>query len=280
MADPIVKSTPLTWYVENIAAFGSIVTAIAIVWLLIFIYRRSGSLLFLRDWVWRFFGGQPHFETERFERMRKDLRELEYFRYEFNVPATTLREADLAEAWMYENGFPPRDFGRVKHYIDWSNFAALSFITRRFSRWRTNALFILALILLIGVAVALPLSESRFLMVSLKNAPDAPSFYLSQDGVKFGLWTDKRLTVEQCRSSESLRSYVLPGLPEEKLDIICSFFLDKTYSQYVREGLSEQRALLFWFVLLSMGAMIGIVLVIARMEVAGRLHQRWLANQP
>lgn len=278
MADPIVKSTPLTWYVENLAALSSIATLVAIVWLLGFIYRRSGSLLFLRDWVWRFFGGKPHFETQRFERMRKDLRELEYYRYEFNIPANTLLEADQAEEWMYDNGFSPREFGRVKHYIDWRDFTALCFITRRFSQWRINTLFILAMALLVGVAVALPLTDTKYLMVSLKNAPQTPSFYLSEDNVKFGLWSDARLTVDQCRTSAALQPFIQPDFPEKKLDIICSFFIDKTYSQYVRDGLSEQRGLLLGFVFLSMFGMIVLVLFIARMEVARKLYRQWQAQ--
>jgi hypothetical protein len=274
MAEPIVKSTPLTWYVEHFAF-----TFLAIAGLLIFIYRRSGSLLFLRDWIWRFFGGKTRFETERFERMRKDLRELEYYRYEFNIPAKTLREADLAEDWMYSNEFAPRDFGRVKRYIEWGDFTALNFITRRFAQWRINCFFVLAFVLLAGVAIAVPLIESKYLMVSLKNAPDAPSFYLSEDNVKFGIWSDNVLMVEHCRSSESLQAFLLPGLPEEKLDIICSFFLDKNYNKYVREGLSEQRGLLFSLVLVSMAWMIYLVILIARMEVARRLYRQWQANQ-
>ncbi|MDP0941746.1 hypothetical protein, partial [Klebsiella quasipneumoniae] len=78
---------------------------------------------------------------------------------------------------------------------------ALCFITRRFSQWRINTLFILAMTLLMGVAVALPLTDTKYLMVSLKNAPQTPSFYLSEDNVKFGLWSDARLTVDQCRTS-------------------------------------------------------------------------------
>lgn len=278
MTAPISKSTPLTWYVENFPALSGIVTLLAVVWLLCFIYRRSGSLLFLRDWIWRFFGGQPHFETERFERMRKDLRELEYYRYEFNIPANTLQDADSAEEWMYNNGFTPRDFGRVKRYIDWSDFTALSFITRRFAQWRTNCCFLLAIVLLAGVAITPPLIESGYLMVSLKNSPESPSFYLSEENVKFGIGSDARLTVEQCRSSGSLQAFILPGLPEEKLDVICSFFIDKNYSKYVRDGLSEQRGLLLWFALLSMGGMIWLVILIARMEVARKLYRQWLAR--
>ena len=279
MAEPIVKSTPLTWYVEHFAFFSGAFTFLAIAGLLIFIYRRSGSLLFLRDWIWRFFGGKTRFETERFERMRKDLRELEYYRYEFNIPAKTLREADLAEDWMYSNEFAPRDFGRVKRYIEWGDFTALNFITRRFAQWRINCFFVLAFVLLAGVAIAVPLIESKYLMVSLKNAPDAPSFYLSEDNVKFGIWSDNVLMVEHCRSSESLQAFLLPGLPEEKLDIICSVFLDKNYNKYVREGLSEQRGLLFSLVLVSMAWMIYLVILIARMEVARRLYRQWQANQ-
>ncbi|MBT2374349.1 DUF6216 family protein [Pseudomonas fluorescens] len=280
MADPISKSTPLTWYVENVAAFSGFITVFAIGWLLFFIYRRSGSLLFLRDWIWRFFGGQPHFETERFERMRKDLRELEYYRYEFNIPANTLHDADSAEEWMYDNGFTPRDFGRVKRYIDWSDFTALSFITRKFAQWKINCFFLLTIVLLAGVAITPRLIESRYLMVSLKNSPEAPSFYISENNVKFGIWSDARLTIEQCRSSESLQAFILPDLPEEKLDIICSFFIDKNYSKYVQDGLSQQRGLLLWFVVLSMGGMIWLVILIARIEVARKLYKQWLAKRP
>lgn len=271
-------SPPLTWYAENFPTFSSIGTAVCILWLLFFIYTRSGSLLFLRDLFWKVFGGKTKFESARFERMRKDLRELEYFRYEFNIPANTLEEADLAEDWMHKHSFNPRDFGRIRNYVDWKDFTNLKFKTKKFANWITTLFLSTSFFLLLYIAITPTLLDVKHLMVSLKNDDKTPSFFLAEDHAKLELFSSKRLTVEKCRSSETLQEFVSPGFPEKKLDTICSFFLDKNYKKYVKEGLSEQRALFTWVAFFSFVGMIWLVVLVARMEVARKLHKQFLAE--
>lgn len=275
MTDSEKNSIPLTWYGENFATFSTIATGFFVLWLLFFTYTRSGSLLFLRDLLWRFFGGIPKFENLRFERMRKDLRELEYFRYEFNIPANTLQDAELAEEWIYDHGFIPREFGRIKNYIDWKDFSNLKFRTRKLSTWVTNLFFGLALALLLSITLVPIVLETKYLMVSLKNSPDTPSFYLADDHIKLELWPKKYLTINDCKTSESLSKFINPDLEEDKLDILCSFFLDQNYRTHVHKGLKQQRILALWYAILAFSGMVWLVVHISRIEVARRLHKLW-----
>lgn len=275
MTDSEQNGIPLTWYGENFATFSAIGTGIFVLWLLFFTYNRSGSLLFLRDVLWRFFGGTPKFENPRFEQMRKDLRELEYFRYEFNIPANTLQDAELAEEWIYDHGFTPRDFGRIKNYIDWNDFNDLKFRTRKISTGFINLFFGLALALLLSIAPVPIVLETKYLMASLKNSPGTPSFYLADDHIKLELWPEDYLTVNDCRASESLSKFIMPNLNEKKLDILCSFFLDPNYRAHVHKGLKQQRILALSYAILAFSGMLWLAVHISRIEVARRLHKQW-----
>ena len=48
------------------------------------LYFRAGSLLFIRDKLWHY-TAERSFYTSELEQLRKDARELEHFRFEFNV---------------------------------------------------------------------------------------------------------------------------------------------------------------------------------------------------
>jgi len=61
----------VNWTFENYATLASLGSGIAICLLALYIYSRSGSLIFLRDLMWRFFGGSTKFETEDYEQVRK-----------------------------------------------------------------------------------------------------------------------------------------------------------------------------------------------------------------
>ncbi|WJM92819.1 DUF6216 family protein [Pseudomonas brenneri] len=123
----------VNWTFENYATLASLVSGIAICLLVFYIYSRSGSLIFLRDLMWRFFGGSTKFETEDYENIRKNLREVEYYRFEFNIPAQNLADTKLAEEWIKKNGFCHRDVARVRKYIDWKDFNSLTFKEALFS---------------------------------------------------------------------------------------------------------------------------------------------------
>lgn len=267
------------WSIENLAPVAGIVGPILLGLLLCFIYRRAGSLYFLRDLIWRIFGGTTEFDHHsQLNRLRKELREIEFFRYEFNIPANNLHEASLAHRWIVDNGLAPGDVSRSRAYIDWSDFSNPRFATARFSQGRFK--WCIALVAFLGVLMApLPMAnQSNYMMVWLKNDPEAPAFYLSQQDIKFQMWfPDEKLTLDQCRSSETLASFTR-YMPEEKLDIICSAFMAPDYAAQVEKGVKGQRGLLAGLSALLMAGLVLAVLKLARMQRAQNLYNRWQAN--
>lgn len=267
------------WSVETLLPLGAIGGPILLLLLLWFIYRRAGSLYFLRDLIWRSFGGTTEFDNHsQLNSLRKELREIEYFRFEFNIPASNLHEASLAHRWIVDNGFAPGDLSRNRAYIDWGDFSAPRFATARFSRRRFN--WFIALVSVLG-ALLFPLSlanQSPYMMVWLKNDPDSPAFYLSQQDIKFEKWfPDEKLTLDKCRSSESLAPFTR-YMPEEKLDTICSFFMAPDYAVQVEEGVKGQRGLLTFLSAIVFLALLLAVLKLSRMERAQKVYNRWQAN--
>ncbi len=280
MTTPSAASTPLVWSAENLAPLGGLGLLGMVLLLLWFIHSRAGSLYFLRDLIWRSFGGKTEFDDlSELNQMRRELREIEFFRYEFNIPANNLRDARLAHRWIVANGFAPSDIGRSRRYMDWSNFEAPTFACKRFSRWKAM-LVVMAMFLLTGAFTPFSLfGNSNYLMVSLKNSPDTPSFYLSSDNIKFKIWPDRVLTPEQCRSAEKLKPFV-SDFPEKDLDTVCSFFMDPNYESHVAKGLKAQRSLLAGIAFSSMVGLILLVLKLARMQRARSLYLQWKKRTP
>ncbi|PYB79539.1 hypothetical protein DMX11_06670 [Pseudomonas sp. LB-090624] len=275
-------STHLTssfWSVEALAPLGGFGTLILIGLLLRFIYKRAGSLYFLRDLIWRSFGGTTEFNSHsQLNTLRKELREIEFFRYEFNIPANNLHEASLAHRWIVDNGFAPGDLSRNRAYIDWSDFNAPRFATARFSQGRFKGFFILFIVLFALIA-PLPLAnQSEYMMVRLKNDQESPAFYLSQQDIKFEMWfPDEKLTLDQCRSSERLAPFTR-YMQEEKLDTICSLFMAPDYAAQVEKGVKGQRALLSGFAAILFLGLLLTVLKLSRMDRAQKLYNYWQAK--
>ncbi|MGY1448861.1 DUF6216 family protein [Pseudomonas chlororaphis] len=259
---------------KNYATAVSICTGITIFAAVLYIYARSGSLLFLRDLMWRFFGGTISFENKNFEKMRKNLRELEYFRFEFNIPASTLEDAQLAEQWINQNSLSPRDVAWVKKYIDWSDFNTLKFKENLFARWITTTKVILILVSIFLVSISAALSTSDYLMVHLKNEPNTPSFYLSEDNIKFELFKNKHLTLNECKSSESLNKLKPTGFSEKNLDTICAILIDSKYIEHVHNGLKEQKYFLLLIGIWSLFSIFGTTNSIGKQFYARGLNKK------
>ncbi|MEC4560537.1 DUF6216 family protein [Pseudomonas inefficax] len=274
MTTPTAAATPLIWSAENLAPLGGLGLLGVFLLLLSFIHSRAGSLYFLRDLIWRSFGGKTEFDDlSQLNQMRRELREIEFFRYEFNIPANNLREAELAHRWIVANGFAPSDIGRSRRYMDWSDFDAPTFAVKRFSRWKSILVFT-SMLILIGAMTPFSLfADTKYLMVSLKDSPDTRSFYLSQDNIKFKMWPDEVLTPEKCRSAEHLKPFA-EEFPEKGLDIVCSFFMDPNYESHVAKGLEAQRSLLAGIALASMLGLVLLVLKLARMQRARSLYRQ------
>ncbi|MEH6354189.1 MULTISPECIES: DUF6216 family protein [unclassified Pseudomonas] len=273
MNQPTLIENAAHWTFENFTAVTSIFSVIIIGGVIFHIYSRARSLSFLRDLMWRFFGGKPEFDNERFERMRKNLREIEHYRFEFNIPAQTLEQAELAEEWIRRHDFSPSDIAKIKNYIDWKNFRDIQFKVNHFAQWIVNSIISLFIILIVIFVVSASLSPTKYLMVSLRNQPETPSFYLSENNAKFELFTDDYLTTDECRSQSSLKKFSNLGFSEDHLNTICSFFLERTYTASIRKGLSGQRALLLAIAAWSFVSAIGLITVLGRMAIARKLEK-------
>lgn len=272
--------TIVSWTIENYPTCLSISTGVAACLFLAYVYTRSGSLLFLRDLIWRLFGGLQTFKDERFERLRSDLRELEYFRFEFNIPARSLAEAKRAEQWIRQKGLSVREVAKAKNYIDWGSFDTFHFKTRLFSPLALWGAFFSACGLFIVMAVAMGLMSTDYVMVHLKDEPEVPSFYLAKNAIKFELFPDRVLTAAQCLSSEQRTTYVTSAFQPPQLKEICSFFFDPQYKQYVQDGLRQQQYLngliAFWALVFS----ISLVVCFTHQVAARSLYRQIMADVP
>lgn len=274
MAQSNLNENIIAWTFENYAAIASALSGIFTCALIFYIYQRSGSVYFLRDLVWKFFGGASEFENKLYEKARKASREVEHYRFEFNIPVQSLEHTELVEIWINENNYTHRDISIIKNYISWKDFRNLSFKKNLFSKNAERFFTSLMGLLMLTITLTLPLTSFDYLMVSLKNAPDVPSFYLSEHNARFSILSDMVLTVDECKTSDSLKKFILPNLSEKNLDTICSLFLDPKYSTYVQHGLREQKGFLFLITFISICAATYTLIRIRRLNIARNLHNK------
>lgn len=278
MTEKELSETAFSWFLQHydaLAAFGTAITlAMAAIWL----YRRVGSLTFLKDLIWRVFGSQANFESPNFEARRKNQRELEHFRYEFNIPVTSIRQADLAEQWITEKNLSTWDVSAAKGLIDWGDYTAIALKDGSLSRWTINAFKTLFAVCSLATLSLLMLISSEYLMVSFKHDPDAPSIFLAQDHVKLSLFSTQRMVLTDCRSPAELHRFSSPEMPEKRLDVVCSFLIDKAYSRFVHEKLIEQRMLLGLLLLWVLTGVISSLWRLSRIRAGLRLKGQLAAT--
>lgn len=272
MPQQIQSNNVISWTFDNYTALAGLLSGIAIICLVFYIYYRSGSLMLLRDLMWRFLGGSTKFDDTTYETSRKTLREVEHYRFEFNIPAQTLADATLAEKWIKNNSFSHRDIARVKRYIEWTDFSNLTFKTKLFSKKAENIFAAILLLTMLFIAIAPSLASTNYLMVSLTNSPKTPSFFISESNAKFTLLSNNLLTPAECNSSTLLQKFVNPEISENDLDIICSFFIEPGYAKHVRDGLSEQRSLFLVITLISTFTTFCLLTKLTRIRIARKLH--------
>ena len=274
MSQQIQNDSIVIWTFDNYTTLVGFFSGIAVIGLVLYIYYRSGSLMLLRDLMWRFFGGSTKFENSDFERSRKNLREVEHYRFEFNIPAQTLEDATLAENWIKSNSFSHRDVASIKSYIDWSDFNNPNLKTKLFST-KVEHLFAAGLVFfLLLILITPPLASTNYLMVYLRESPDTPSFFISENNAKFSMFSKKPLTPVECGSSTSLQDFIKPGFSENDLDQICNLFLNPNYIENVKSGLKEQRAVFIFIVLLSILAAFCLLVKLTRIRTARKLYTR------
>lgn len=272
MQQPTPNNSIVIWTFENHTVLAGLFSGLAIICLVLFIYYRSGSLILLRDLMWRFLGGSIKFENIDFETSRKNLREVEHYRFEFNIPAQTLEDAALAENWIKNSSFSHRDIASIKAYIDWSDFKNLNFKTTSFST-KVEHVFAAGLVFfLLLIFITPPLTSTNYLMVSLRGSSDTPAFYISENNAKFTTFSKKLLTPTECSSSNALQGFIQPNLSENDLDQICDLFLDPNYIENVQNGLKKQRTLLMFIALLSIFAAFCLLVKLTRIRTARKLY--------
>jgi hypothetical protein len=274
MSQPALNDNIVTWTFQNYAAIVGLLSGVAICLLVLYIYSRSGSLIFLRDLMWRFFGGSTNFETQKYETARKNLREVEYYRFEFNIPAQNLEQARLADEWITGNDFSYSDVARIRKYIDWKDFNHLSLKEKMFSPFKRQWFLGLGAFFLVIISITPPLADSNYLMVSLKKAPGVPSFYLSENDAKFHFWPSATLSIDECKSPTALETFYNDDFSESTINTICSLFLSDTYREDVKKGLSEQKGFLLFIACLSIFAVFCVLTKLSRLAVAKKLHDQ------
>ncbi|MCF5545771.1 DUF6216 family protein [Pseudomonas salomonii] len=278
MSQPALNDNIVTWTFQNYAAIVGLLSGLAICALVLYIYSRSGSLIFLRDLMWRFFGGSTTFENPKYEATRKDLREVEYYRFEFNIPAQNLEHARQADKWITDNHFSYNDVARIRKYIDWKDFTQLSLKEAMITPFKRNWFLGWGIFFLAIISITPPLADSSYLMVSLKKASDVPSFYLSENNAKFHFWPSDTLSVDECKSPTALEKFYNEDFSEGTINTIFSLFLSPTYVENVKTGLKEQKGFLLFIACLSIFAVFCILTKLSRLGVARKLHDQMTAQ--
>ncbi|KAF2406301.1 hypothetical protein SAMN04490179_5212 [Pseudomonas antarctica] len=274
MSQPALNDNIVTWTFQNYAAIVGLLSGLAICALVLYIYSRSGSLIFLRDLLWRFFGGSTAFENEKYEATRKNLREVEYYRFEFNIPAQNLEQAQQADQWITANRFSYSDVARIRKYIDWSDFANVSLKEKMLTPFKKNGCLGLGIFFLVIISITPPLAGSSYLMVSLKKAPDVPAFYLSENNAKFHIWPSETLSVDDCKSPTVLEKFYNDDFSEDTINTLCSLFLSPTYREDVKRALTEQKGFLLFIACFSIVAVFCLLTKLSRLGVAKKLHDQ------
>lgn len=269
-----LNDTIVKWAFDSLASGAFWTSGILICISIFFIYSRSGSLFFIRDIIWRLVGATIKFENSKYEESRKALREVEHYRFEFNIPAQTLEQADLAEHWILKNNFAHRDIAKLKRYINWKNFNEIHFKTELFSKTSERIAIGALLISILAIIAAPPAASSDYLLVSLKDSPSTPSFYLSESNAKFGMFSDSFLTTDDCSSPSALEKFTTSTITDENLNSICSLFLDPKYSEHINNTLKEQRFFAFWAASFAMIIVFSQLVRLTRIGIARKLNKK------
>lgn len=276
MSQQVIDNNLASWTFSNFTAIATLFSGLAVCAIVLYIFSRSGSLMFLRDMMWNFFSGSSKFETPEYEKARIKLREIEHYRFEFNIPAQTFEHTKLAEKWISKHDFSHRDIARLRQYIVWKDFRNLHFKTGLFSTTRQCLIGAALILSLIIIAITPPLAGTKYLMVSLTDSPNTPSFYLSEYNAKFSILSDDYLTTSECGSASTLKKFLKPNLDESELSRICSLFNDPNYAQHIRTGLKEQRGFLLTIALIFTLTTFSLLVRFSRLYLARSLHAKLL----
>lgn len=237
MAD-IETPTLLSLTVQNWAVTTSVSGVVIILLGAIYIWWRSGTFFFLRDRIWRFFDGKQSFDDPRFEKMRKRARELEFFRFEFNIPVRTFPDAELAEKWITRNQLPVDDVSLARPFIDWKDFSNIQLWPYKTIILAKKFWIIMIALVAIPFASGLALSLTPYLLMHFTG--NGPNFYVKKSEIVLGI-RGRTLTIQDCSTKESLSPFVDEHFSNTQVEVLCQILLPPHNNETERK-ISSQRA--------------------------------------
>lgn len=165
----------ISWIMDNLTALASIAYVAAFIAFLLYVYTRAGSMHFLRDRIWRLMGGKSEFLIPDLQKLKLEARELEHFRFEFGIPASTIRDIQPFERWISDHKISLKDAATAKEYIDWTDYSRLNIKRKNLTLIRKTFTY-LGILSFTSAALFFFAAIPNHLMASFD---DSPFFYIS-----------------------------------------------------------------------------------------------------
>jgi len=253
-------STLLSFTFQNWTVLTSILGVVIVGMAMLYVYRRSGSFFFLRDRVWRFFDGKQTFDDPRFEKMRKRARELEFFRFEFNIPVKSFLDAERAEKWITQHQLPVNDVSLSRSIINWKDFADIRLKTYLTTQKTITLLRVSAVTLFLLTIASTLLIANPFVLMNFKQ--NGPSFYAAKNQMYLEIGATP-LTLADCSTPEKLASFTNKEFTSSRLDVLCQVLLPP-FSDGYGDRIADQRGV---FALLAAEIFAGLVYAIRLLAI-------------
>lgn len=229
----------ISWIMDNITALASIAYAATFIAFLLYVYTRAGSMHFLRDRIWRLMGGKSDFLIPDLQKLKLEARELEHFRFEFGIPASTIRDIEYFEHWISENTISLKDAATAKEYIDWSDYSHLDIKKKNFT-FLQKLFTYLGILTLVSAALFFFIAIPNYLMASFE---DSPFFYISAKETKFSILGGDTLDRTSCKEKEALsRLSQENDFPLDRLQTICSAYESEEQTNSLKKRINEQKS--------------------------------------
>jgi len=264
----------LQWTNNNLALLISALNALFISALFVHFYFRAGSLLFLRDKLWHYLGGKESFYIAEFEQMRKDARELEHFRFEFNVPAHSIKDAQLFERWVSERKISLTSIKKAREYIDWNDFSNLG--TKKINyQLRTRLILAWAISLYTAFAMLVALILSPYLFLHFNEPKSSDTFFMSTKEARFGYFVGSpKLNRENCTDSEIKekigKTY---NITTNQIETICLAFTNENDQTHLHNEITKQRIAMSIFSALLLYFFFTAIKRSAKLSAAKKIHE-------
>ncbi|HUE92621.1 DUF6216 family protein [Pseudomonas sp.] len=230
--------TAINWTLTNLPALASIVYAIAFSAFLLYVYKRAGSMHFLRDRIWRLMGGKSDFYIPDLQKLKLEAREIEHFRFEFGVPARTILEIQQFESWIKTNNLSLKDIATAREYIDWGNYEKLKLKDKNLGKIE-KAFTTLGITFLTLAALSFWAVTPNYLMASFD---DSPYFYISTKETKLTIFGENNINRIICEDETALITISKNNeFPLQRIKVICEAYSDDKQLASLAKKIKEQR---------------------------------------